>query len=301
MKKFAVYVILVLSFLSAAVFRVSALDIYIDNAYFTTALPATYNPTNPPTLSGKVSVRNTTTSTKYFFITVQEALDQRLAFLTVNNVLDTLLVNVRNSTGYNILPIESITTVTTSNTIKSSVGKNRAKEFSFSARASYYDYGMGGTYQGSFTFVCYLGTTKANGVLMNTWSVPFSYTLPIRAEANLSDGLLDFDILEDGETLSTTMTFTATRAFDMYVQSTNGNKMTNPLYPEAYISYSATFDGTPLGSLASPTVCLTIESWELSGLPSYAPDFEITISEDIPWEADPVVYSDTLMFTVVTR
>lgn len=275
-------------------------QIYIASASITSAQPATYLPGSPPKLTGTMRITNSTGGKLSYFITVQEALNQRFALLTVNEVSDTLGVTVLNSGNNQILPIESITTPTTSNTIKGSVNKNTSANVTFYVQSASADYGMGGIYQGSVNFVCYKGTTIANKVLQNVYPVAFSFSLPVYATMTIDATEFNFGELEQGELLSTNLHFSASRGFDLFVKSTNNYVLKNVTAPENEIPYVATLDGASLNSISPTTPCLTISSAQLPNLSYITPAIAVTIGA-ISEYSEAGEYQDNLMFTILTR
>jgi hypothetical protein len=299
-RTFRLPIVLGILFFVLGMQSLSAQEVYIQSATITSTQPATYSPITPPKLTGTISVINTTNVKINYFIVVQEALDQRYALLTVNEVSDTLGVTVLNSGNKEILPIESIPTVTTNNSIMGSINKNATATLTFYIQSASGDYGMGGLYQGTVTFDCYKGTTIANKVYQNTYPIAFSFNLPIYAEMSLDSTQFDFFELQQGESLSTNLHFTATRGFDLFVKSTNNFVLKHLTAPENEVPYVATLDGASLNAISPTTPCLTITSEQLPNISYITPALAVTVGA-IPEYSEAGDYRDQLMFTILTR
>jgi hypothetical protein len=110
----------------------------------------------------------------------------------------------------------------------------------------------------------------------------------------------DFFELQQGESLSTNLHFTATRGFDLFVKSTNNFVLKHLTAPENEVPYVATLDGASLNAISPTTPCLTITSEQLPNISYITPALAVTVGA-IPEYSEAGDYRDQLMFTILTR
>lgn len=289
----------------AAVSPVPASDLSLNSAItYLPASPVPYNPDSVTTITVSITVKNNSTSDAGFFIAVDELIDARKVSMTVNNIECPIALTVKNESGYNVqTPSDIGSSPTTSNSITSStkIKKGRTMTVKAKLRAKDQYYGPDGQYSGMVTFSCYRYFDTGDPVLQFRTAANVSYTVPSRATLALSNGNLDFGQLAEGESLGTTITVEANRAWDLYVQSQRGGCLQHAADIYSKVWYTLTVEGEDLGNLTNPTICYSNDSfwgWLFGYDATLA--MEVTIGE-VPFEAEPGVYTDNIWLTIMTR
>ncbi|MCE1196501.1 hypothetical protein LWX53_08400, partial [bacterium] len=154
---------------------------------------------------------------------------------------------------------------------------------------------------GSVTFRCF--RYYSSGAPIEQFGAPatVSYAVPSRATLSLSNGLLDFGELTEGESLGMTISVEATRAWDLYLQSQRGGCLRHATDIYSKVWYTLTIDGEDFGNLTTPTICHSEDSfWGWLFGYNATLDMAVRIGE-VPFEVEPGVYYDNIWLSIVTR
>lgn len=285
---------------------VFASDLSLDSTIvYSPGASTSYDPNSVQAITVSITVRNNSSSDANFFIAVDELVSARTIAMTVNNIECPISLSVKTEGGYDILTPDAIGgSPTNNNSIKGTVRRGRTTTVKAILKPASGYYGPDGYYVGTVTFHCFRYYTS--GTQTGQFSVPatVTYVVPSQATLSLSNGTLDFGELSEGESLGMTINVSASRAWDLYVQSQRGGYLQHVSDASSKVWYTLAINNVDFVNLATPTICYSqnyYTSWWWWWLSYDATlTMRVTIGE-VPFETEPGIYTDNIWLTIVTR
>lgn len=303
MQKTPTFLIALAAFVVATASPVLASDLSLNSTIvLSPTSPTSYSPSIGTTFTVPISVKNASSSSADFFFAINKETSERNASLTVNNIECSIALSIKDSSGTELPSLSEVqSNVINFSSIKHNVKKGNTLTVKASIKAAAGYYGPDGSYAITVIFSCYRIPASGDPVLQFSVPVMVTFIVPSRATMTLSDGLLDFGQLIEGESLGTTITIEANRPWDLYLQSQRGGCLQHAVDRYSKVWYTLTMEGEDFGNLVNPTICYSNDVFwgQWFGYNSTL-SMAVTIGE-VPFEAEPGIYTDNIWLTIMTR
>ena len=303
MRKSLSFLIALAALGAAAAYPLAASDLSLNSAItYSPSSSVSYAPASVTAITVSISVKNNSSSDAKFFIAVDEIPDARKVSMIVNNIDCSNQLYAMTTANKVIGTPESIGSAPSSdNSVIGTVRKNRTSTVKAKLQAKDLYYGPDGEYQGMVTFSCYRYFDAGTPVFQFRAAAIVTYIVPSRATMTISNETLDFGQLAEGQSLETTISIDANRPWDLYLQSQRGGCLQHAVDRYSKVWYTLTMEGEDYGNLVNPTICYSNDVFwgQWFGYNSTL-SMAVTIGE-VPFEAEPGIYTDNIWLTIMTR